>query len=189
MPPPQLNHNTAEKWWLVHGPDSGGVRGWLLWKGNLFPFEHEGHTGHVGPGLPIEEFIRRYTSSENSRIRKIILDISRMQEQRMFVVMTTVPVLPGQIDAVRQLFAATNPELVAKQKEWVEALFTANYETNEITVLAFWRDADAYRQFSASAPFREVMAQFRPHFAGPPRINISEVLLLMERKGDEIKTS
>jgi heme-degrading monooxygenase HmoA len=97
----------------------------------------------------------------------------------MFVVMTTVQLKPGTIDTVVQLFAVSNPALVASQEDWIEAKFTANREENRVTVLAFWRDADSYRAFRAGGEYTQVMSQFAPHFAGPPQVEINEVLLAM----------
>ena len=97
----------------------------------------------------------------------------------MYVVITTVSVKPGSVDAVRKLFAETNPGLVEGQTEWVEAKFTANRAEDRVSVLAFWRDADAYRNFSAGEEFRQVMGRFAPHFAGPPEVSINEVLFEM----------
>lgn len=97
----------------------------------------------------------------------------------MYVVITTVQLKPGKIDEVRILFEKSNPELVKDQADWLEAKFTANRELEQVTVLAFWRDADAYRAFSASKPFQAAMTQFGPYFAGPPQISINEVLFEM----------
>lgn len=97
----------------------------------------------------------------------------------MYVAITTVEVKPGSIPTVRDLFERTNPPLVAEQAEWREAKFTANFERNSVTVLAFWDSAEAYRTFSESDAFREVMSEFAPHFAGSPRVSVNEVLFEM----------
>jgi heme-degrading monooxygenase HmoA len=97
----------------------------------------------------------------------------------MYVVITTVQLKPGKIDEVRALFEETNPRLVEGESDWIKAKFTANRDADRVTVLAFWRDADAYRAFSSSAPFRQVMSQFAPYFAGPPAISINEILFEM----------
>ncbi len=97
----------------------------------------------------------------------------------MFIVMTKVQLQPGKIDTVRDLFAQTNPQLVANQPDWIEAKFTADRTNDQVTVLAYWRSAESYRTFSADETFRQTMSQFAPHFAGPPEITISEVLFEM----------
>jgi heme-degrading monooxygenase HmoA len=97
----------------------------------------------------------------------------------MFVVITTVRLNSGKIDEVRDLFQKTNPDLVKDQPDWIEAKFTANREKNEVTVLAFWRNAGSYENFSASENFKQVMSQFGPYFAGPPQVSINEVLFEM----------
>jgi quinol monooxygenase YgiN len=97
----------------------------------------------------------------------------------MYVAITTVQLKPGKIDAVRDLFEKTNPDLVKGQTDWVEAKFTANREQNQVTVLAFWRKADSYKAFSASDNFQQVMSQFGPYFAGPPQVTINEILFEM----------
>lgn len=97
----------------------------------------------------------------------------------MHVVITTVQLKPGNIEAVRDLFEKTNPDLVRGQTDWVEAKFTANREQDQVTVLAFWRKANSYKSFSASDQFKQVMSQFGPYFAGPPQVTINEVLFEM----------
>lgn len=97
----------------------------------------------------------------------------------MYVVITTVQLKPGRIDEVRDLFAETNPDLVQDQADWIEAKFTANREADQVSVLAFWRDAEAYREFSAGDKFKQVMGRFAPHFAGRPQITVNEILFEM----------
>lgn len=97
----------------------------------------------------------------------------------MYVVITTVQLKPGQIDAVRDLFEKTNPNLVKDQPDWIEAKFTANRERDQITVLAFWRKGESYKSFSASEKFRNAMSLFGPYFAGPPQVSVNEVLFEM----------
>jgi heme-degrading monooxygenase HmoA len=97
----------------------------------------------------------------------------------MYVVMTTVQLKSGKIDAVCALFEETNPDLVKNQTDWVEAKFTANREEDRVTVLAFWQNADSYKTFSSSDAFRQVMSQFAAYFAGPPRVTINEILFEM----------
>lgn len=97
----------------------------------------------------------------------------------MYVVITKVRLLPGKIDTVRNLFEQTNPALVKGQGDWIEAKFTANREKHQVTVLAFWKDADSYDRFRNGDEFREVMAQFAPYFESPPEVTINEVLFEM----------
>jgi heme-degrading monooxygenase HmoA len=97
----------------------------------------------------------------------------------MYVAFTDVQLQPDRIDTVRELFEETNPGLVADQDDWISAKFTADYDTDRVTVMAFWRDANAYRSFSESKHFRKVMSQFAPHFAAPPEVRIHEVLYEM----------
>ena len=97
----------------------------------------------------------------------------------MFVVITNVQLKPGKIEAALDLFAQTNPALVEDEADWLEAKFTANRDENQVTVLAFWRSADAYLRFSSSDKFRQAMAQFAPFFIKPPEVNINEILFEM----------
>ncbi len=97
----------------------------------------------------------------------------------MFVVITKVQLKPGKVDDVRELFEKTNPALVEGQKDWIKALFTANRNANQVTVLAFWRRAESYQTFSANLKFQQVMSQFAPYFTGPPEITINEILFEM----------
>ena len=97
----------------------------------------------------------------------------------MFVVMTTVEVKPGSIDELAELFDSTNRELVAGHDDWVSAEFTADREANVVTVLARWRDAASYETLRSSPEFGATMALFAPHFAGPPSVQVNEVLVQM----------
>lgn len=76
-------------------------------------------------------------------------------------------------------FEKTNPDLVKDQTDWVKAKFTANRAEDQVTVLAFWRDANSYKTFSASKGFKQVMSQFGPYFIGPPQVTINEILFEM----------
>ena len=97
----------------------------------------------------------------------------------MFIVMTTVEVKPGSIDDLAALFDSTNRELVAGHDDWISADFTADRDANTVTVLARWRDAASYEALRSSPDFGSAMAQFAPHFVGPPMINVNEVLVQM----------
>lgn len=97
----------------------------------------------------------------------------------MYVVMTTVQCKPNSINKVRHLFEETNPDLVQGQEDWVRAYFTADYETNHVTVLALWKSSNSYREFSMSDSFRQVMVQFTPYFKSQPNVTINKVLFEM----------
>jgi heme-degrading monooxygenase HmoA len=100
-------------------------------------------------------------------------------EVKMYVVMTTVQCKPNSINKVRHLFEETNPDLVQGQEDWVRAYFTADYETNHVTVLALWKSSNSYREFSMSDSFRQVMVQFTPYFKSQPNVTINKVLFEM----------
>ena len=97
----------------------------------------------------------------------------------MFAIITTVAVEPDSIDELAALFDSTNRDLVAGHDDWRGAWFTANRETNEITVIAQWTDASSYSALSASPEFAEIMAQFSERFVSPPRVSINEILVQM----------
>ena len=96
-----------------------------------------------------------------------------------FAVMTTVHVRPGSIDDLAALFDSTNRDLVAGHDDWLGAWFTANRATNEVTVIARWRDAGSYERLRESAEFQAAMAEFAEEFTGPPRVSINEILVEM----------
>ena len=97
----------------------------------------------------------------------------------MFAVLTTVKVKDGSIDGLAELFDATNRALVAGHDDWVGAWFTANRGTNEVTVIAQWRDASSYQVLRDSEEFQATMAKFAQQFIGPPSVSINEVLVEM----------
>lgn len=96
-----------------------------------------------------------------------------------FAVLTTVKVQPGAIDGLAELFEATNRDLVAVHDDWLGAMFTANRDTNEVTVIARWRHAASYETLRSSPEFEATMAQFARLFAGPPNVSINEILVEM----------
>jgi len=97
----------------------------------------------------------------------------------MYVAITRVQLKPGSIKEVQRLFEETNPELVEEEEDWLAAKFTANQEEDQVTVLAYWRDGDSYREFSSSDAFRNVMADFTPYFASQPEVSLNEILFEM----------
>jgi heme-degrading monooxygenase HmoA len=97
----------------------------------------------------------------------------------MYVVITRVQLKPGRIKEVQNLFEETNPELVDGEESWIRAKFTANHEEDQVTVLAYWHNVESYREFSSSESFRNVMAEFAPHFAGQPDVSVNEILFEM----------
>lgn len=97
----------------------------------------------------------------------------------MFAVLTRVKVEEGSIDELAQLFDATNRALVAGHDDWLGAWFTANRDTNEVTVIARWRDAASYERLRASDSYQATMARFARKFLGPPEVSINEVLVEM----------
>jgi len=97
----------------------------------------------------------------------------------MVVVITRVTLKPGRVDQVLELFQRTNPDLVAEEQDWLRAQFTANRTEDRVAVLAYWNNAQAYRTFSRSDKFQQVMSAFAPHFAAPPEVTVQEVLFEM----------
>ena len=98
----------------------------------------------------------------------------------MFLVVTTVEVVPDSIDVLAALFDETNRELVAGHDDWLSADFTADREANTVMVVARWRRAESYVALRESPEFGATMALFAPHFAGPPTVATYEVLVHME---------
>ncbi|MEM6987885.1 MAG: antibiotic biosynthesis monooxygenase family protein [Pseudomonadota bacterium] len=104
-----------------------------------------------------------------------------MDERARAVITTTVSVKPGHLEAIADLFAETNPPLVATHPDWLQAVFSADIDTNAVTVVAYWTTADAYLAFSASDAFKETMRLFAPHLEAPPVVSLSHVLVGMTR--------
>ena len=97
----------------------------------------------------------------------------------MFAVITRVQVEPGSIDELAALFDETNRALVADHSDWKGAWFTANRETNEVTVIARWADAASYTHLRESDDYAQIMSRFAIRFTGPPSITINELLVEM----------
>ena len=97
----------------------------------------------------------------------------------MYAVITRVKVQPGSVDELAALFGETNRALVADHEDWHGAWFTANRETDEVTVIARWTDADSYDRLRTSPEFGKVMGRFAEKFAGPPEVSVNELLVEM----------
>jgi heme-degrading monooxygenase HmoA len=106
-----------------------------------------------------------------------------MHPRTRALVVTVAPVVRGRLDAVAELFAATNPTLVEDQPDWLEAVVAVDREEGRVTVVAGWADADSYRRFAASERFLSTMARFAEHLAGPPRVTVHEVALRHDAEG------
>lgn len=99
----------------------------------------------------------------------------------MYAVVTTVDILPGAAEQVVALFEETNPALVRDRPDWLGARMLLDRDAHRVTVIAYWRAPESYREMAASPEFRAVMSRFAPHFAGPPQITINEVAIDMTR--------
>ncbi|MEL6572642.1 MAG: antibiotic biosynthesis monooxygenase [Pseudomonadota bacterium] len=97
----------------------------------------------------------------------------------MYIAMTRVRLKPGTATDCAALFETTNPKLVAAEADWLGAKMVFDPDTEIITVLATWKDKDAYKRLNQSAPFQDTMKQFAAFFAGPPEISMNEVLVEM----------
>lgn len=97
----------------------------------------------------------------------------------MYTVITRVLVQPGSIDELAALFDETNRDLVAKHPDWQGAWFTANRETNEVTVIARWSNPDSYTRLRQSDDFQQIMSRFSSRFASPPNVTVNELLVEM----------
>lgn len=96
-----------------------------------------------------------------------------------YAVVTKVQVKPGAIDGLAELFDQTNRELVAAHPDWLGAWFTADRETNVVTVIARWTAAESYARLRNSDEFQTVMGRFAEQFAGPPEVSVNEILVEM----------
>jgi quinol monooxygenase YgiN len=105
-----------------------------------------------------------------------------MDNKAHYVVVTKAQVKPGRLDQVAKLFAETNPALIEDEPDWLQAVFTANTATNELTVLAFWANADSYGAFSSGSAFRSTMSRFAERLAGPPAVTVNRILVGMTRE-------
>lgn len=96
-----------------------------------------------------------------------------------YAVVTRVKVQPDSIDELAALFDTTNRDLVAGHDDWLGAWFTANRADSEVTVIARWRDADAYERLRESPEFQSVMGRFADRFVASPTVSVNELLVEM----------
>ena len=103
----------------------------------------------------------------------------------MFVVMTRVKLKPDSANICAKIFEDSNPELVANEPDWLGARMLFDPQANIVTVIANWKNAEAYQQLSSSEKFQNTMMQFRDLFDGPPEISINNLLVEMKPRGLE----
>lgn len=54
----------ADAQWTVGGPDSGGIRFFVLWRGHLFLVERDYTSETIGRGIAAAEFAAAYRGSD-----------------------------------------------------------------------------------------------------------------------------
>ena len=79
-PPDHLSSSTAERTWIIEGPNSGGVSGWHLWRGHLFAFANGFGYADVDPGIPVAEFLNRYKNKQEGRLQQMIDELREMAD-------------------------------------------------------------------------------------------------------------
>ncbi len=99
----------------------------------------------------------------------------------MHSVITTVTLKPDSIDPLAKMFEDTYIELVKVEEHWLSATFTANRETNTITVITLWTSDEDYMNFRHTDRFQKTFAKFMEYFAAQPIVSVNEVLYSTER--------
>lgn len=61
--------------WIIDGPNSGGVRLWVLWRAHLFLVEREWSSESISQGIPAALFAARYRNDDDPRYRQILADL------------------------------------------------------------------------------------------------------------------
>lgn len=61
--------------WIVGGPDSGGVRLFVLWRGHLFYVERDYNSETIGTGTPAAVFAATFRQHDDPRYRDIVADL------------------------------------------------------------------------------------------------------------------
>lgn len=95
----------------------------------------------------------------------------------MYIVVTRVKLLPGTQERCAELFRRTNPELVRNHTDWLGAQMLFDEESQTVTVLATWRDIEAYTHLANSHEFQNTMKAFASFFAAPPDVSVHSVMV------------
>lgn len=61
--------------WIVDGPNSGGVRFYMLWREHLFLVEQDFSSGSIGRGIAATEFAAAHRGSSDPIYRHIVEDL------------------------------------------------------------------------------------------------------------------
>jgi quinol monooxygenase YgiN len=99
----------------------------------------------------------------------------------MHAVITTVTLKPDTVDAVARMFEETYMEIIKVEESWLSAKFTANRQTNTITVVTTWTSDTDYEKFRHTDRFQTTFARFMEYFAAPPIVMVNEVLYNAQR--------
>lgn len=77
---PGFGERDAE--WIVDGPNSGGVRSYILWREHLFLVERDFCSSSIGRGIPAAEFAAAHRGSDDPRYRRIADDLDARARPR-----------------------------------------------------------------------------------------------------------
>jgi hypothetical protein len=61
--------------WIVGGPDSGGVRFFVLWREHLFLVEQDFSSGSISAGIAAAEFAATYRGTSDPHYQQIVEDL------------------------------------------------------------------------------------------------------------------
>lgn len=93
-----------------------------------------------------------------------------------YIITHTIPFKPGVIDEARKLFEEKVPPLAQRFAGWRGARMTIDRETNTVSTIGTWDDADDMKAFLAQPEFAAAMQGFSQYFAGPPTETITELV-------------
>ncbi|MAS96606.1 MAG: hypothetical protein CMO55_25740 [Verrucomicrobiales bacterium] len=74
-PPENLSTQTAEKYWVTEGPNSGGMEGWLLRGEHVFRFANDFGWSGIEDGITIDAFLDRYRDTDDPRLKAMVDDL------------------------------------------------------------------------------------------------------------------
>lgn len=69
-------YKQVDGYWLVEGPNSGGVTFCVLWRGHLFTVQNDFSSGSISAGIPAAEFAARHRGTTDPRYQHILADLA-----------------------------------------------------------------------------------------------------------------
>jgi quinol monooxygenase YgiN len=102
--------------------------------------------------------------------------------ENMHLTFTTGTIKPNQLEAAIALFRDSVPGLYVDHHEWNGLRLCIDRQSRTITVIGFWRSAEAFERFRQGEPYKTSLERFNDMCETPVQVNVQEVLVELDRQ-------